>query len=579
MKLLRSLTSAVPFFTIITATRNAATSLPRLLESLASQTCRDFELILQDGASTDGTVAVVERWRGRLPALRIASEPDTGIYDAWNKALQRIQGQWVLFLGADDSLYGPDALARVQVWLKDCLHHIVFAGCSLALTTPHGIPVEVWHPGKTPVADLPNGMPLPYPALFHRRSLFAKEVFSTAFQIAGDYDFLCRNLSDANYAVSELLISRMSVGGRSASLPEMLSSELECLRVSRRYFPTAWRPALYARICRSALFRAMHKLLGLKAALRFADAIRWCRRKPPLWTRRDAPVPMPLEQGDAFPSFSLLVATLDRIEPLRGLLASLTEQTCRDFEILIADQNPPGFLDDLCAEFQNSLPLRVISVPNKGLSAARNALLPHARGSFIAFPDDDCWYAPDTLGLAAAFFAANPHVHVLLGQWHDPAGSLQPRPERPGHAVIRFSAFRHAGTLVQFYRKAVVDVVGGFDPELGPGTGLPYGCGEDTDYLLRVLAAGFSAVSAPSVQVCHPDISRIPSSSEKIRSYAMGRMHLLRKHKFPLWFKLAHVIYPLFRIPFEGRKTWTYRTSMFLGRLAGLLRTSSQSVR
>ena len=276
-----------PFFTIITATRNAAATLPRLLESLASQSCRDFELIIQDGASTDDTLAVVEARRDRLPALSLASEPDTGIYDAWNKALPRIRGQWVLFLGADDSLYNANALAEAQAWLKGLARHIAFAGCSLALTTPQGVPVEIRHPDKAPLADLPNGMTFPHPALFHRRSLFDKEQFSTAFRIAGDYDFLCRNLTDANYALSQLPLSRMSAGGISGSLPTMLDSELECLRISRRYFPKAWRLTLYARICRSTLFRIIHSLLGLKAALLFADAARRCRRKAPLWSRRE----------------------------------------------------------------------------------------------------------------------------------------------------------------------------------------------------------------------------------------------------------------------------------------------------
>ena len=85
--------------TIITATYNATATLPRLLESLATQTCQDFELIIQDGASKDDTVAVAESYRHRLPALSLASEPDTGIYDAWNKALSRVRGEWVLVFG------------------------------------------------------------------------------------------------------------------------------------------------------------------------------------------------------------------------------------------------------------------------------------------------------------------------------------------------------------------------------------------------------------------------------------------------------------------------------------------------
>ena len=562
---------AVPFFTIVTATRNAAAVLPRLLESLAGQSCRDFELIIQDGASTDDTVAVAEARRELLPALSIVSVPDTGIYDAWNRALAHARGSWILFLGTDDSLYSSRALAEVQIWLKSLAQDIAFAGCSLVLTTQRGTPVEIWHPGKHPVSDLPNGMPFPHPALCYRRSLFARGGFSTTYRIAGDYDFLCRSLTDANSAACEVLLSRMSIGGISGSMPTMLDSELERLRISRRYFPKAWRLPLYARICRSALVCLIHSLIGLKGALIFADAVRWCRGKPSLWTRRDVPMPVPSARDDASPRFSLLIATFGRLEALRKLLASLSEQSCRSFEVLIADQNPPGFLDALTAEFQDTLPLRVLPVSPKGVSQARNALLPHVRGDLVAFPDDDCWYRPDTLEQALAFFEAKPHVHGVFGQWHDPAGAIRPRPFRLRRAITRFSAFQRGETFVQFYRKALVDVVGGFDPELGPGTGLPYGSGEDTDYVLRALDAGFTVVYAPEVQIYHPDAFRISHSPGMIRSYATGRMRLLRKHKLPFWFKLANIAYPLLCLPFEGKKAWTYRKTMFFARLAGLL--------
>jgi len=266
-------------------------------------------------------------------------------------------------------------------------------------------------------------------------------------------------------------------------------------------------------------------------------------------------------------AFSLLVATLDRIEEPRRLLASLTAQSCHDFEILIADQNPPGFLDGLYAEFQDRLQLRVISVPNKGLSLARNALLPHARGTFIAFPDDDCWYRSDTLEQAATFFTMNPQVHGLLGQWHDPDSSFRLQPLRPGHAITRFWAIKRGLSITQFYRKEVVDAVGDFDPEFG----VPHSASEDTDYLLRALARGFIVVSAPSVQIYHPDAYQKPSHSlEKVRSYSASSMHLFHKHNLPLWFKLAVVAYPLLHVPFEGRKAWPYRKTVFLARLAGL---------
>lgn len=581
---------APPFFTIITATRNAAATMPRLLASLAGQTYRDFELIIQDGASTDDTVAVAETWRRRLPALRIVSEPDTGIYDAWNKALPRIRGQWVLFLGADDFILNTTALADASQELAALPSHILYAASPVALVNAAGCALDTIVPSRALEKDFPFGMPAPHQGLFQRNRLFFTECFDSTLRVSSDYDFFCRTATTDNLIYLDQMYVCMGLGGLTGNLHGMCRLHLENLRISRRYFPTARHLFLFWRIACSYIFKGIAFLSSETAGCAVADCYRRLKGKPALWSKRKnaslsafslAPNQMgndrePESTTDTFVSgkkitFSLLVATLDRIEPLRGLLISLTQQSYRDFEVLIADQNPPGFLDGLVAEFQDIVPLRIISVPNKGVSAARNALLPHIAGKFIAFPDDDCWYQPDTLNQAATFFAANPHVHALLGQWYDPGTSLRPTSQTSGRAVFRFSfsVFR-AGALTNFYRKAVVDIIGGFDPELGPGTGLPYGGSEDNDYLLRVLAAGFTVVHAPSVQVYHPDISRNPPSIEKVRAYSMGRMLALQKNRLPLWFKLANVFYPLLRLPFEGRKAWAYRKTMFLARLTGL---------
>lgn len=96
---------------VITVTFNAAKFLPGLIDSLREQTDRDFEWIVVDGASCDGTVElltesgdVITRWN---------SEPDFGIYHAMNKALQLARGEYYLVLGADDRL-DPDAIAQYR---------------------------------------------------------------------------------------------------------------------------------------------------------------------------------------------------------------------------------------------------------------------------------------------------------------------------------------------------------------------------------------------------------------------------------------------------------------------------------
>ncbi|BDV00879.1 glycosyl transferase [Thermodesulfomicrobium sp. WS] len=98
---------------VVTATYNAAAHLPRLIDALAAQTDADFEWVVADGASTDGTLALLEQAKARLKNVVVDSRPDFGIYDALNRAVKLAQGEYYIVLGADDVLF-PDAIARYK---------------------------------------------------------------------------------------------------------------------------------------------------------------------------------------------------------------------------------------------------------------------------------------------------------------------------------------------------------------------------------------------------------------------------------------------------------------------------------
>jgi glycosyltransferase involved in cell wall biosynthesis len=141
------------------------------------------------------------------------------------------------------------------------------------------------------------------------------------------------------------------------------------------------------------------------------------------------------------PKFSLIVATYGRAEVLSPLIASLVAQTHRSFEVIVADQNA----DDRVAPFIE--PLRTsgqigahIRLPEPNLSAARNAGLAAARGQYVVFPDDDCWYDPETLAEAAAFLEASPELDGLAARWAESPIS------HPGRSVLTRSASSAAAT-------------------------------------------------------------------------------------------------------------------------------------
>lgn len=267
------------------------------------------------------------------------------------------------------------------------------------------------------------------------------------------------------------------------------------------------------------------------------------------------------------PCLALCIATVDRITELDRLLTSLKRQDYVDFHVYLADQNAPGTLDAVLQKHEDLQVTRIL-LPSQGVSIARNAILSLIGDEdIVVFPDDDCWYSPDTLAQAVEAFQRHPEAGAVLGYW-TPSPELPP-PDNREQLLSPTDLFSQGGTCVQFFRaEAVKDLC--FDTRLGPGTGLPYGCGEDTDYLLEAHKRA-PVWRCPSIRVFHPSPDTHVPSDTKIASYAAGRMYLLKKHTFPLWFRCANVLYPLCMLPLDalrkGRKAARYRWRMFVERL------------
>jgi glycosyltransferase involved in cell wall biosynthesis len=103
-------------FSIITVTYNAEKWIERTLESVASQTCKDFEYIVVDGKSTDRTLEIIDEIAGqaRNDGFIVVSEPDKGLYDAMNKGLRIATGDYVWFLNAGDTFYNENTLQEIK---------------------------------------------------------------------------------------------------------------------------------------------------------------------------------------------------------------------------------------------------------------------------------------------------------------------------------------------------------------------------------------------------------------------------------------------------------------------------------
>ncbi|MDR3361696.1 MAG: glycosyltransferase [Desulfovibrio sp.] len=278
-------------------------------------------------------------------------------------------------------------------------------------------------------------------------------------------------------------------------------------------------------------------------------------------------------------SIALILTTRDRRWELLRLFDSLAGQTNADFVVRLGDQNPPGYLDDILALYTDRLRIERVTLEPMGLSRARNILLPQVQEDIVVLPDDDCWYLPDTLERVADTFSRRSDIDVLLGQWTNKKPVVAASPEKTRPVNSPYSLFFSASSITLFFRAAVFQSLL-FDENFGIGCPTRFQSGEETDLLLRARDAGFSIAGAPSIAVRHdnPPLDA-PWMPKKARSYARGRMALLRKHKMPLWFRLANIVYPLAALPLdcvrECRRAALYRWAMFGGRVNGALQCSA----
>lgn len=101
-------------FSIIIPTYNSGKTLLACLESIFNQSFRNFEVIIVDGVSIDNTSFIVKTFKEINSSIHWVSEKDNGIYDAMNKGVKMAKGEWVYFLGSDDTLFDKDVLLKIK---------------------------------------------------------------------------------------------------------------------------------------------------------------------------------------------------------------------------------------------------------------------------------------------------------------------------------------------------------------------------------------------------------------------------------------------------------------------------------
>lgn len=247
------------------------------------------------------------------------------------------------------------------------------------------------------------------------------------------------------------------------------------------------------------------------------------------------------------PVFSLILATVGRTDELRTFVESLARQTLLDVELIVVDQNDDDRLVPLLAPVRSLMTVRHIRSP-RGLSRARNNGLALATGSIVAFPDDDCWYAPDLLEQVRERFEAHTDIDGWTGMTRDADG--RPSGSRwtalPGR-ITRATVWTMAVSTAIFLRRSAAASIGKFNESLGVGAGTIWGSGEETDYVLRGLALDLRLMYDPAIVVHHPQVEAFRDRATRSRgvSYGMGYGWVLRQHRFSKAQVMYHCLRPI----------------------------------
>jgi len=220
-----------PYFSIITATYNSEENIKKCLDSIKSQTFKDFEHIVIDGLSSDNTINVIKS--NQTENQLIVSEKDKGIYDALNKGIDRSNGKFIVFLHSDDVFLESNTLQKIHNFLEDKQCDGLW-GNLIYVDKKSGRTVRRWRDNK--FRSLYLGWMPPHPTLVIKREIYDEiGKFDTQFKIAGDYDFCVRLFNSKMYQIEcldEFLIQMKTGGASNRGIKQVITKIKEDLKVA-----------------------------------------------------------------------------------------------------------------------------------------------------------------------------------------------------------------------------------------------------------------------------------------------------------------------------------------------------------
>lgn len=201
---------------VITAVFNRTGTVAHAIQSVQAQSYPNVEHIVQDGGSTDGTLATISELANS--GTQLVSEPDEGIYDAINRGIARASGDVIGLMHSDDFFAHDHVLSRVAQAFEETGADGVYGDLDYVSADDPARVVRQWRAGDYQHVRLKRGWMPPHPTLYLRREVFERwGLYDTRYRIAGDYDAMLRFLLRGRISLSYIpeVLVKMRVGGES----------------------------------------------------------------------------------------------------------------------------------------------------------------------------------------------------------------------------------------------------------------------------------------------------------------------------------------------------------------------------
>lgn len=210
------------FFSIIIPTFNAENTINECLASIYIQDFKDFEVLIIDALSTDHTLSIVNSFTNNN--IKIFAETDLGIYDAMNKGINLAKGEFLYFLGSDDSLFNPEVLKEIHSAINLVTDQIIYGNVKMKGSNKWVKDGSVYG-GAFDLKRVLNHN-IPHQAIFYRHTVFSiLGGYNLRYPVFADHDFNIKAFSKYTFKYVEIIVANFSVGGTSTNRSDQFQDD------------------------------------------------------------------------------------------------------------------------------------------------------------------------------------------------------------------------------------------------------------------------------------------------------------------------------------------------------------------